>query len=202
MSCRSLRLSSSLLLLLPLLLSGPAAAAPAPAPPATPPNGALTPVPAIAPGGAPGTTTPPSGKEQQVLDRIRQLKAPRWRSFGVCRYDWGGWRMSEAGVRATAAECGEPPAASSVAVHCDTLRVARRIGDGPWEPWRLPLSSEESKTLGGEDRMVANLCANVAPSTPAAPAAGSKPAETRPLKVPPPATPPSPTGAKARTKAV
>jgi hypothetical protein len=202
MSSRPLRLPSSLLLLLPLLLSRPAAAAPVPGPPATPPAGALTPVPAIAPGGAPGITTPPSSKEQQVLDRIRQMKAPRWRSFGVCRYDWGGWRMSEAGVRATAAECGEPPATSSVAVHCDTLRVARRIGDGPWEPWRLPLSTEESKTLGGEDRMVANLCANVAPPTPTAPAAGSKSGETRPLKVPPPATPPSPAGGKARTKAV
>jgi hypothetical protein len=58
------------------------------------------------------------------------------------------------------------------------------------------------QTLGGEDRMVANLCANVAPSTPTAPAAGSKSGETRPLKVPPPATPPSPAGGKARTKAV
>ena len=172
MSSRPLRLSSSLLLLLPLLLSGPAAAAPVQAPPATPPAGALTPVPAISPGGAPGITPPPSSKEQQVLDRIRQMKAPRWRSFGVCRYDWGGWRMSEAGVRATAAECGEPPSTSSVAVHCDTLRVARRIGDAPWEPWRLPLSTEESKTLGGEDRMVANLCANIAPSTPPSPAGG------------------------------
>jgi len=202
MSCRPLRLPPPLLLLLPLLLPGTGAAAPVPAPPATPPAGGLAPVPAIAPGGTPGTTPPPSSKEQQVLERIRQMKTPRWRSFGVCRYDWGGWRMSEAGVRATASECGEPPATSSVAVHCDTLRVARRIGEAPWEPWRLPLSAEESKTLGGEDRMVASLCANVAPSAPAAPAAGSKSGQTRPLKVPPPATPPSPAGGKARTKAV
>ncbi|MCS5699926.1 hypothetical protein NZK32_12850 [Cyanobium sp. FGCU-52] len=201
MSCRPLRLPSSLVLL-PLLIAGSAAAAPVPEPPATPPAGALTPVPAVAPSVTPGTTPPPSSKEQQVLERIRQMKAPRWRSFGVCRYDWGGWRMSEAGVRATAAECGEPSAASSVAVHCDTLRVARRIGDGPWEPWRLPLSTDESKTLGGEDRMVANLCANLAPSAPAAPAAGTRSGQTRPLKVPPPATPPAPAGGKARTKAV
>ncbi len=203
MSSRQPRQRFRLLLLLPLLLHhGAPAVAADPAPPATPPAGVLTPVPALAPGAAPDTTPPLSGKEQQMLERIRQLKAPRWRSFGVCRYDWGGWRLSEAGVRATASECGEPPAGSGVAVHCDTLRVARRIGEGPWEPWRLPLSTEESKTLGGEDRMVASLCANVAPSSPSAPAAGAKGGQTRPLKVPPPATPPAPTGSKARTKAV
>jgi hypothetical protein len=189
------------LLLLPLLLSGAAAVAAGPETPATPPAGALTPVPAMAPGGASNTTAPLSGKEQQVLERIRQLKTPRWRSFGVCRYDWGGWRMSEAGVRATASECGEPPVASSTAVHCDTLRVARRIGDGPWEPWRLPLSTDESKSLGGEDRMVASLCANLSPVVPSSPAPSAKEGQTRPLKLPPPATPPAPAGGKAPTKA-
>lgn len=132
-----------------------------------------------------------------MLERIRQLKAPRWRSFGACRYDWSGWRLSEAGVRATASECGEPAVASGIAVHCESLRVARRNGEGPWEPWRLPLANEESKSLGGEDRMVASLCANV--TTPAAPA-GGKATPPQPLKTPPALPAGSGAGSKNRTK--
>ncbi|MEB3265914.1 MAG: hypothetical protein VKN13_04795 [Cyanobacteriota bacterium] len=108
--------------------------------------------------------TPALGtKEKQVLERIRQLKVPRWRSYGVCRYDWSTWRLSGGGVRVTASECGDPAVASSVGVHCDTLRITRRQGDAAWEPWRLPYAANESSKTGGEDLMVAALCANVAP---------------------------------------
>jgi hypothetical protein len=112
------------------------------------------------PGGGPGPEGMTS-KEQQVLERIRQMKTPPWRSFGPCRYDWGGWRLSDGGVRVTTFECGEPPMRGSVAVHCETLRINRRFGEGAWEPWRLPYSRLESRSTGGEDLMVASLCANV-----------------------------------------
>ncbi|MCP9804412.1 hypothetical protein KBY75_12630 [Cyanobium sp. T1G-Tous] len=47
---------------------------------------------------SPGTAqaqiaTEASTKEQAILDKIRQLKAPRWKNFGSCRYDWGAWRL-------------------------------------------------------------------------------------------------------------
>lgn len=139
------------------------------------------------PGGAAGTAAEGeepgiSGREKQLLERIRRMKAPRWRTFGACRYDWGAWRLSEGGVRLTEVECGTPPVRGTVAVHCETLRVTRRGDDGSWKAWRLPLAAEESTAMGGEDVMVATLCANLAPAPAAAP-------PTRP-----PTTPPSPGG--------
>jgi hypothetical protein len=148
-------------LLAPLVLAGPVAAQPAEG------AGALTP------------------REEQVLKRIQELKGSAWRSFGACRYDWGSWRLSGGGVRVTLAECGDPPARSGVAVHCETLKVARRSGEDSWEAWRLPLSIKESKDLGGEDLMVASLCANLAAPSQAAPAqAAPKPAESKPAARP------------------
>lgn len=122
-------------------------------------------------------------KEKALLQRIRAMKTPRWRSFGACRYDWSSWRLSANGdgVRTTSAECGEPPVTETVAVHCGTFKVSRRSGQEAWSPWRLPQSLEESKTSGGEDLMVAALCAN-APLTPppvAAKANAAKPATTK-----------------------
>lgn len=140
-----------------------------------------------------GTASPSqtSAKEQVLLDKIRQLKAPRWKSFGSCRYDWTAWRISDGGVRTTTSICGSPELTSKVAVHCDTLRVSHQSSQGTWGEWRLPLSQEESKSEGGEDLMVANLCANAKPipATPVTPAAspsgtskpsGQKPAAVRP----------------------
>ena len=145
------------------LAAGPAGAQPAPASHGTP---ASTPVdsPAAASSAAPGL----NAKEQQLLERIRQLKAPRWRSYGVCRYDWSAWRLTEGAVRTTEVECGPENSRALVAVHCDTLQVSRREGETAWMPWRLPLSAAESKTSGGEDLMVAALCANIKPSAPGA----------------------------------
>lgn len=127
-----------------------------------------------------------SDKEKALLEKIRALKAPRWRSFGSCRYDWSAWRLAPEGVRTTAMECGTPPVVESVAVHCATLKISQRAGDQPWSTWRLPLATAESSSRGGEDLMVAALCANaqlivepvkVPPATPAnKPAPASKPA--------------------------
>ncbi len=147
---------------------------------------APSPMPAPA---ASGSTPAVNVKEQQLLERIRQLKAPRWRSYGVCRYDWSAWRLTDGAVRTTDAECGPDNARALVAVHCDTLQVSRREGDGAWSPWRLPLSASESKAIGGEELMVAALCANLKP----APEGAAAPAPLKSLPGPAvPASQPSP----------
>jgi len=158
------------------------------APPLLPNKPALKPEAAAVPdtSGAGESGATPSSKEKELLERIRKLKAPRWRSFGPCRYDWSAWRLSEGDVRSTAVECGEPPVQASVAVHCPSLKLTRRTGSGAWEDWRLPLSADESKTIGGEDRMIASLCANAKPATGAA-------------TVTPPKTPPA-AGGPAKPK--
>ena len=130
-----------------------------------------------------------SAKEQALLEKIRQLKAPRWKTFGPCRYDWSAWRIAEGGVRTTPSICGSPEVTSKVAVHCETLRVSRQSSEGTWGEWRLPLSLEESKGEGAEDLMVANLCANAKPL----PAAVSEPPG-----VPPAAKSPKPAASKAK----
>ena len=152
------------------------------APPPLPSKPALTPETTAVPGTSEAAESGanPSSKEQELLERIRKLKAPRWRSFGPCRYDWSAWRLSEGDVRSTAVECGEPPALASVAVHCPTLKLTRRTGSGAWEDWRLPLSADESKTIGGEDRMIASLCANAKPAA-VAPTATPTPPKTSPV---------------------
>jgi len=152
------------------------------APPPLQTKPALTPEPGKSP--AASGELDPSNKEKELLERIRKLKAPRWRSFGSCRYDWSAWRLSEGDVRTTAVECGEPPVAASIAVHCPSLKLTRRTGAGPWEEWRLPLSVEESKPIGGEDRMTASLCANAKPAV--APAATGSTAKPKPSPNPRP----------------
>jgi hypothetical protein len=134
-------------------------------------------------------------QEQQMLDRIKQLKGEQWRSFGACRYAWARWRMGENGVRITQLQCGPDFAEKGiVAVHCDTLRINRKIGEAAWETWRLPLSSDESSSSGGEDRMVAALCANLKPvPTPTpAPPPEAKPSPAKPAPSAPPEAKPAP----------
>lgn len=145
--------------------------------------------PSSAPSGA--ATAPPaasglSDKEKALLQKINALKAPRWRPFGACSYDWSAWKLLATGVRTTSVQCGdtttagpsaEPVAtsnAASVAVHCDTLKLSLRSGDQAWSAWRLPYSVAESKERGGEDWMVVALCANA-----------------KPIPTPQPATPPA-----------
>lgn len=143
-----------------------------------------------------------SEKEKALLQKISALKAPRWRTFGACRYDWAGWKLMPDGVRTTSVQCGPEMAATtagsaptaSVAVHCDTLKLSVRSGDQAWSSWRLPYAASESKERGGEDLMVASLCANAKPiprAQPAAPPAvnpAAKPAAT-PQKKPATAAP-------------
>jgi hypothetical protein len=150
-------------------------------------TGADSGVPAKAGGNAPGASgagvSGPeiSGKEQQLLDRIRQLKVPRWRSYGLCRYDWSSWRLMDGSVRTTDVECGQDNVKAKVAVHCETLQVSRQEGEASWSAWRLPYGTSESKSSGGEDRMVASLCANIQPGTPASTA---QPSQSKPSPAP------------------
>ena len=189
----------------------PGGATAAPAPAATEPTAAQPAAtqPAATEPAATDDSEAPGAREKALLEKIRSLKAPRWRVFGVCRYDWAGWRLAEGNVRTTAVECDTPPVSSIVAVHCDTLKLTRRVGDSPWETWRLPFSRDESTTLGGEDEMMASLCANVTPaSTPATPPPAAQPAgetsapksaapQTKaPKTAPPKATAPKPVTAK------
>jgi hypothetical protein len=142
-----------------------------------------------------------SEKEKELLQKINALKAPRWRSFGACRYDWAGWKLMGDGVRTTAVACGPdtsaPAASEQVAVHCDSLKLSLRSGDQAWSAWRLPYSAAESKERGGEDRMVASLCANAKPipkPQPAAPPAvnpTAKPAAAKPTATPSSKKPPA-----------
>lgn len=177
----------------------------APAPAADPP-------PAQSPVSPAGQGLPdPTAREKDLLERIRVLKTPRLRSYGACRYDWGSWRLNDKGVRSTSSECGDPPIRGTVAVYCDTLQINRRVEEGPWDGWRLPYTAEESPLLGGEDRLVAALCANVRGAgsggkDAAAPAPTAPAATPPPLQTPPPAKPaaakprPSAGGAKAAAK--
>jgi hypothetical protein len=176
----TLALLSSLPLLPAAAPAAPANTA-APASPATPGMPAPVAAPAATPAAGEGGLT---GRERELLERIRQLKAPRLRSFGNCRYDWGAWRLNEKAVRSTASECGDPPTRGTVAVYCDTLQINRRVEEGPWEGWRLPYNAGESPLLGDEERMVATLCANVKPSVPS----------TRPSTPPPLGGPAAPAG--------
>jgi hypothetical protein len=156
-------------------------------------------------------TTGLSKKEKALLQKLNALKAPRWQAFGACRYDWAGWKLMADGVRTTSVKCGPEPAAttdgfaptSSVAVHCDTLKLSVRTGDQAWSGWRLPYAGSESKERGGEDLMVVSLCANAKPIpkpqpapppalTPAAKSTAT-PASKKPIATPaqkPPATKP------------
>ena len=156
-------------------------------------------------------------KERALLQKINALKAPRWRSFGPCRYDWSGWRLVADGVRTTQVQCGPLPEAAApgagaavdgaqplpqwVAVHCASLKLSLRTGEQPWSNWRLPLALDESKVRGGEDRMVASLCANVQPEAKPAAQPGLQPA-AKPVApaakpaVKPSAKPPSQPAAK------
>jgi len=112
-----------------------------------------------------------SEKEKALLQKLNALKAPRWQTFGACRYDWAGWKLMADGVRTTSVKCGPDTAATtngsaptaSVAVHCDTLKLSIRTGDQAWSGWRLPYAAAESKERGGEDLMVVSLCANAKP---------------------------------------
>ncbi|MFZ0408598.1 MAG: LysM domain-containing protein [Cyanobium sp.] len=108
----------------------------------------------------PPPSKPLSPKEQALLDRIRSNSDNAWRRYGVCNYDWGGWKLAGNGVRTTSAECGGSDNHWIVGVSCARLKVNRFRSDSGWQVWERP-SGPENKFRAGEDEMMAALCANV-----------------------------------------
>lgn len=126
-------------------------------------------------GGAPPSGTKPTPAQQAVLDRIRRLRDGDQRRFGTCSYRWDRWKLQPDGSRTTSYSCeGNPPIANhTIGVNCSKLQInsfnpsAERSGSserGAWGSWRLPAP-------GGEEQMVATLCANALPLP--APASGA-----------------------------
>ena len=73
-------------------------------------------LPLVSPGIAQAqTATEAETKKQAILDKIRQLKNPRWKTSGSCRYDWGAWWIGEGSVRTTTSVCGSPEITNKVA---------------------------------------------------------------------------------------
>lgn len=153
------------LLPLVLLLSGPAAAQ------LTPPSAKPAETPAVKP-------TP---AQQSVLDRIRKLRDGDNRRFGECSYRWDNWSLQANGLRTTTYSCeGSGVVDHTVGVNCGGLTInyykpVTPAGQTPekwaWGQWRLP-------SAGGEELMVASLCANTLP----APAPAPKPAPAKQVK--------------------
>lgn len=143
-------------------------AAPATTTPAAPALGGTQPVPVAMP-------TP---AQQAVLERIRWLRDGEPRRFGSCRYRWDRWRLQPDGSRTTTYSCeGGKIVDRTIGVHCGRLQinsyepVAGANGKGEtwaWGSWRLPQA-------GGEEEMVATLCANALPIPAAPPATGGSP---------------------------
>ena len=143
----------------------------------------LLPLPAVAqrepdPAPAAETVKPLSPKEQQLLDRIRKARDGDLRTFGTCSYRWDAWKLQAGAVRTTTYSCERSEIVNhTIGVSCDTLKInvyrpVTPLGQKPerwdWIGWRLPAA-------GGEDLMVASLCANALPAPVAAPAAEVKP---------------------------
>jgi hypothetical protein len=139
-----------------------------------------TPTPTAAPVSAPVTPTArPSAAQQAVLDRIRRLRDGDSRTFGTCSYRWDRWKLQDDGTRTTTYSCERPAIVDrTIGVNCTKLQInsynpapdrsgaADRSGKGEswaWGTWRLPQA-------GGEEAMVATLCANVLPAPAGVPA--------------------------------
>ena len=178
----------------------PSTPAPAVPPPSTGETASPTPAAPAQPasGGAPTGSTKPTAAQQAVLDRIRRLRDGDQRRFGTCSYRWDRWKLQPDGSRTTSYSCeGSPPIVNhTIGVNCSKLQInsfnpsAERSGSserGAWGTWQLPAP-------GGEEQMVATLCANALPLP--APQA----ATTAPARQPQPgaASPPPQNGA-ART---
>ena len=181
-----------------------------PTPEVPPASGSQTPVPTpAAPAQPAGVIAPPGGAgptsaQQAVLDRIRRLRDGDQRRFGSCSYRWDRWKLQPDGSRTTSYSCeGSPPIVNhTIGVNCSKLQInsfnpgAERSGSnerGAWGSWRLPAP-------GGEEQMVATLCANALPLPAPPPATTAPPATTTPAGKPQPAAAtPSPQNGAART---
>lgn len=96
-------------------------------------------------------------KQQEILNKIYNPvnEAPKNRVFGVCSYDWSGWKLIK-DVRVTDRTCGSNPT-QRIAVSCQTLKT-NTLSDNKWAGWISPIDKNAKK---GEDMMVAALCANI-----------------------------------------
>ncbi len=185
------------------LLNAPMALAQAES--ATPTPTPTVPAPPISPA-SPASGSPPassSGKpttaQQAVLDRIRRLRDGDLRRFGTCSYRWDRWKLQPDGSRTTGYSCeGSQIVNHTIGVNCSKLQInsynpnAERSGSserGSWGTWRLP-------EAGGEEQMVATLCANALPipasaSSPSASGAAAPAAGAAARTAPPAATAPA-----------
>ena len=102
---------------------------------------------------------PLSQRETALLQRIRANPSAGWRQYGLCKYDWQGWRLHANNVRTTSAECG-PSLSWTVAVSCQKLLVNRNLNRAGWQGWAKPAGPDHQQRAG-EDEMVAALCANL-----------------------------------------
>lgn len=171
---RSARLTD-LLLLSALLLPGAAIAQSEPLPPSpastetAPRPDATRPAEQAQPPVPPTAGMKPTAAQQAVLDRIRKLRDGDQRRFGDCSYRWDRWKLQPNGSRTTSYSCeGRQIVDHTIGVNCSKLQIntynpaAERSGSserGAWGSWRLP-------DPGGEEQMVATLCANALPPPP------------------------------------
>jgi hypothetical protein len=150
-----------------------------PAAPPQPPGGSAPPAaqPQPASTSAPASGTKPTSAQQAVLDRIRRLRDGDQRRFGNCSYRWDRWKLQPDGSRTTSYSCeGSPPIVNhTIGVNCSKLQInsfnpsaehSDTAQRGSWGSWRLPAA-------GGEEQMVATLCANALPLPAGAPAAAT-----------------------------
>jgi murein DD-endopeptidase MepM/ murein hydrolase activator NlpD len=83
----------------------------------------------------------------------------QWKRYGNTLIDWNGWRLHPGGVRITLVKASPGDLgprlgiATSMAVHCGTLRQTWRV-DGAWEPWSAPQPRSVAQ------RIVLDLCSN------------------------------------------
>lgn len=184
-ACTAVLLLPALLLPGPVIAQAttqPAAPAPGEATPAVPsatPGPTANPMPVTAIPAAPAAGGMPTAAQQAVLERIRRLRDGDQRRFGSCSYRWDRWKLLADGNRTTSYSCeGTTIVDRTIGVNCSKLQInsydpvpqASAKGDGKpeakadswaWGTWRLPKS-------GGEEQMVASLCANALPTPPAA----------------------------------
>ncbi len=137
---------------------------------------------------APSAGSSPTAAQQAVLDRIRRLRDGDQRRFGPCSYRWDRWKLLADGSRTTTYSCESTQIVDrTIGVNCSKLQinsydpVPQANGKGEawaWGTWRLPQA-------GGEEQMVATLCANALPAPPAV--EGTRPTAAPTPQAPPPA---------------
>ena len=174
------------------LTPGPELSAPATGTPTAPARGGTTP-----PAGGSAAGVKPTPAQQAVLDRIRRLRDGDQRRFGSCSYRWDRWKLQSDGSRTTTYSCdGTQIVDHTIGVNCSKLQInsytpaadaGGKAKRGTGGSWRLPQP-------GGEEQMVATLCANALPAPASSPPAASTPTSSTPAS----STPASPKPAASK----